>query len=418
MLASRFSSFRPGELALVARLLAERAHDPHARQRLLQVGGDRGDLLPGGAVGVRRGDPEGEAGDAQHREHRERDQRQLHVQRQQDRRGAQQRQRGREQRDDAVGDQLVQRLDVVGHARDQHARLVARVEADRQLLQVLEDLPAQVLQRALADPAGQVGLGVGGAEVHHRRAQEGDHDPGQRRGVLVADAGVDGAAGQVGGRQRGGRGHHQRDEHEDHAAAVGAQQRQRPCPAASRAAALGAHRRPVRSRAHRPAASRPWSAAATSWGSGAPRWAIWRYRSDCSTSSLVAALGRDPAVLEHDHLVGQRDRGHAVGDHEGGAPLHDLAERLLDPALGGGVHAGGGVVQDQDARARQQRAGDGHALALAAGQRQAALADQRVVAVGQVGHHLGQAGAVGGLLDLLVGGVGAGVGDVLAQRSR
>ena len=65
---------------------------------------------------------------------------------------------GGEQRHDAVGDELVERLHVVGQARDQHARLVARVEADRQRLQVREELEAQVLQRALADPADQVGL--------------------------------------------------------------------------------------------------------------------------------------------------------------------------------------------------------------------------------------------------------------------
>ena len=36
----------------------------------------------------------------------------------------------------------------------------ALVEADRHLLQVAEDLQAQVLQRALADPADEVGLRV------------------------------------------------------------------------------------------------------------------------------------------------------------------------------------------------------------------------------------------------------------------
>ena len=235
-------------------------------------------------------------------------------------------------------------------------------------------------------------------------------------GVLVADAGVDRAAGQVGGRQRGGGGHHQRDEHERHAAAVGAQQRGKHAQPAG-AAALGPNRRQVGPEAtHRPATSRPSLAAASTRGSGRPRSAISRYSGERSTSSSWRALGGDAPVLEHDHLVGQRDRGHAVRDHERGAALHHLGKRLLDRALGRGVHAGGGVVQDQHARRRQQRAGDGHALALAAGQGQAALADQRLVAVRKAGDHLGQAGPGRGLGHVLVRGVRSRVGDVVAQR--
>ena len=51
--------------------------------------------------------------------------------------------------------------------------------------------------------------------------------------------------------------------------------------------------------------------------------------------------------------------------------------------LGGRVDRGGGVVEDQDARVGEQRAGDRDPLALAAGEREAALADARVVAVGE-----------------------------------
>jgi hypothetical protein len=42
-----------------------------------------------------------------------------------------------------------------------------------------------------------------------------------------------------------------------------------------------------------------------------------------------------------------------------------------------------GLVEDQHARVLEQRAGDRDALPLAAGERHAALADQRVVAVGE-----------------------------------
>ena len=114
-----------GEHLLVPRLLSERAHDADARQRLLQVAGDRGDLLARDPVGVGRDDPEHERRDPQHREDQERQQRELGVEPEQDRRGADQRQRRAEQRHHAVGDELVERLHVVGQARDDRARRAA-----------------------------------------------------------------------------------------------------------------------------------------------------------------------------------------------------------------------------------------------------------------------------------------------------
>ena len=97
---------------------------------------------------------------------------------------------------------------------------------------------------------------------------------------------------------------------------------------------------------------------------------------------LVVALRDDPTVVEHDDLIRQRDRGEAVGDHERRASRHRLGERQLDALLGRGVHRGGRVVEHQHARVGQQRARDRDALALAARDRQAALADLRVVALG------------------------------------
>ena len=64
-------------------------------------------------------------------------------------------------------------------------------------------------------------------------------------------------------------------------------------------------------------------------------------------------------------------------------PSITVAQRQLDPRLGGGVDRRRGVVEDQDARVDQQRARDRDALALTARERQPALADDRVVAVGQ-----------------------------------
>ena len=62
-------------------------------------------------------------------------------------------------------------------------------------------------------------------------------------------------------------------------------------------------------------------------------------------------------------------------------PRISVPQRLLHPRLGRRVERAGRLVEDQDRRILQQRAGDRQALALAAGKRGAALADQRVVAL-------------------------------------
>ena len=62
-------------------------------------------------------------------------------------------------------------------------------------------------------------------------------------------------------------------------------------------------------------------------------------------------------------------------------PVHHPLQRQLDQVLGLGIHAGGGIVEDQDARVGQQGAGDRQALLLPAGKGHAALAHLGIVAV-------------------------------------
>ena len=64
-------------------------------------------------------------------------------------------------------------------------------------------------------------------------------------------------------------------------------------------------------------------------------------------------------------------------------PSHQRVERGLHRALALGVEGGGGLVEEQDRRVLQDGAGDGDALALAAGERHAALADHGGVALRQ-----------------------------------
>ena len=73
---------------------------------------------------------------------------------------------------DARGEQIVQRVDVGGHARDQAPDRAAVVEAHRQALQALENLLAQVVHRFLADLLHHPHLQVLKGEAQGERHQE------------------------------------------------------------------------------------------------------------------------------------------------------------------------------------------------------------------------------------------------------
>ena len=61
-------------------------------------------------------------------------------------------------------------------------------------------------------------------------------------------------------------------------------------------------------------------------------------------------------------------------------PAISVSRLCLDRGLDLAVERGGGLVEHQDRRVLQDHAGDGDALALAAGELDAALADMGVVA--------------------------------------
>jgi len=97
----------------------------------------------------------------------------------------------------------------------------------------------------------------------------------------------------------------------------------------------------------------------------------------------VGAPFHDAALVDHENLVRVDDGGKAVGDDEGGAALQEPFQGPLDEALRLHVHAGGGLVQDEDAGIGQERAGEGNELPLAHGKQDAAFAHRGVVPVAQ-----------------------------------
>ena len=94
-----------------------------------------------------------------------------------------------------------------------------------------------------------------------------------------------------------------------------------------------------------------------------------------------AACLDDPAVVEHDRAVGDADRREPLRRDEHGAAGDGGTEVLDQQPLGLGVDGRHRIVEDEHARAGEQRPRERDALALAAGEVDAALADQRVVPV-------------------------------------
>ena len=98
-------------------------------------------------------------------------------------------------------------------------------------------------------------------------------------------------------------------------------------------------------------------------------------------------------------------------------PASSVGHRRLNELLALGVEIARGFVENEDLRRRQDRPGDRQPLLLAAGELDAALADERLVFFGQPDDEFVRVGAAGGVFDLRVGRVVPAVGDVVAHRA-
>src|SRR4051812_48632695 len=90
----------------------------------------------------------------------------------------------------------------------------------------------------------------------------------------------------------------------------------------------------------------------------------------------IPAIGRDqlamgsalddPAVLHHEDLVRALDGRQAMRDDERRSPLAERAQTVADERFALAVQARRRLVQNENARIREDRARDGHALPLSA----------------------------------------------------
>ena len=131
----------------------------------------------------------------------------------------------------------------------------------------------------------------------------------------------------------------------------------------------------------------------------------------------MAALLDDVAVLHDQDGVGVADRGQAVSDDEARAALAQRVHRLLDQQLRAGVHAAGGLIEDEHGRVGHEGPRDREQLALAGGDVRGVLLQNRVVALRQGLDDVVDEARPRGGLDLLITGPGPPVADVLADRA-
>jgi len=129
----------------------------------------------------------------------------------------------------------------------------------------------------------------------------------------------------------------------------------------------------------------------------------------------MGALLHDGAIVHYADAVGFADGGQAVGDDDGGSALHEGIEGFLNLFFGFGIEAGGGFIEEEDSGVFEDGPGDGYALALATGEFDAAFADDGVEAFGEGGDELPGIGLIGGADDILIGGFGIAIADIIAD---
>ena len=130
---------------------------------------------------------------------------------------------------------------------------------------------------------------------------------------------------------------------------------------------------------------------------------------------LMAALLDDIAVLHKQDDVRVPDGGEAVGDHKAGPPLHQLFHGLANLHFGAGIHAGSGLVQDNDGRVAEEHPGDGEKLALSGGKVCRLVVQHSVIALRHGADKVVHLGRFGSRDDFLPGGVRLAVGDIFSH---
>ena len=157
---------------------------------------------------------------AHEREDGERREREPPVEEEEDDRRAEEHERVLDEARDAVGDELVERLDVVREPRDDRAGAVALEVAEREPLEVAEEPLAQVGEDPLADPARQYVCAELATQLRTPATRNAATIQPSDGEVVADDPLVDRELREEGRSERRGRRGEERDDREDRRAAV------------------------------------------------------------------------------------------------------------------------------------------------------------------------------------------------------
>ena len=131
---------------------------------------------------------------------------------------------------------------------------------------------------------------------------------------------------------------------------------------------------------------------------------------------VMRALLDDDTPIKHYDMVRVGRVRHAVRDHQHGcAGVGERANRLQNQRFAVRVDAAGRLVENIDSRPAQQYTGDRNALFLPAGQIRAVLRDRHIESSRLRAHEIVDMRGFQRLPQLVVGGVGAGHEQVVAQ---
>ena len=166
-------------------LARERLHDAHACDVLCERRRHETQTLADGAIRAGGANAEDHGRDAHEWDDRQRREREPPVEDEEEDRRADQREAVLNEARDSVGDELVDRLDVVRQPADDHARAGPLVETEGEPLEMAEERGAQVGQDALADPAREVGLHVAHRPVEQAGDEERPDDPPEQTEVVA-----------------------------------------------------------------------------------------------------------------------------------------------------------------------------------------------------------------------------------------
>src|SRR5947209_19684504 len=124
----------------------------------------------------------------------------------------------------------------------------------------------------------------------------------------------------------------------------------------------------------------------------------------------------DTPPVQHENLIHAFHGYQAMSDIQSSTSPREFIQRVQQRALGQLVKIGSGFVEDEDRRVLQESWGHCQALALAAGELQALLADPGLESLRQLAHELGERRLLHRCLNFRLARAGSSQQQVGAQR--